>query len=116
MELEFNAFNPAASSLLEAEGPGTIEVPLTTIDLLVAELGLHRVDFIKLDIEGAEREALRGAKDTIEQHHPRFLIDRDYRLDAPIGVSDLGVTDYAGSGSWCEAPHGELEPHTVFFW
>ncbi len=115
MELEVNAFNPAASSLLEAEGTGKIEVPLTTIDLLVAELGLSRVDFIKLDIEGAEREALKGAKGTIEQHHPLFWIDRDYRLDAPIGVSDLGGADYAGSCSWCESPQGELEPHTVFF-
>ena len=115
MELDVNAFNPAASSLLEGQGTGKIEVPLTTIDLLVAELGLSRVDFIKLDIEGAEREALKGAKDTIDRHRPRLLIDRDYRLDAPIGLSDLGVTDYSGSCSWCEATHGKLEPHTVFF-
>ena len=35
--------------------------PLTTIDKLVAELNLPRVDFIKMDIEGAEVKALHGA-------------------------------------------------------
>jgi len=51
-----------------------VEVPLTTIDILVADLGIDRVDFIKMDIEGAERNALRGATETIRQHHPRLSI------------------------------------------
>ena len=80
MNLNFNAFNPAASSLVKPGDGGQIEVQLTTIDLLVAELRLSRVDFIKLDIEDAEREALKGAKDTIRKHHPRFLF-RDCLLD-----------------------------------
>src|SRR5438046_1342408 len=33
------------------------QVPLTTIDKLVQELALPRVDMIKMDIEGAERQA-----------------------------------------------------------
>ena len=59
MKMNSNAFNPAASSLVKPGDGGEIEVPLTTIDLLVAELGLSHVDFIKLDIEGAEPEALK---------------------------------------------------------
>ena len=116
MNMNFNAFNPAASSLVVPGGAGEIEVQLTTIDLLVAELGLSRVDFIKLDIEGAEREALKGASDTIERYRPRFLIDRDVRSNTLINKSDLGVDGYTGSYSWCESSEAELAPHTVFFW
>ena len=51
-----------------------IDVPLTTIDQLVTDLKLERVDFIKMDIEGAERNALRGASETVRKHHPRLAI------------------------------------------
>ena len=115
MKMNSNAFNPAASSLVKPGDGGEIEVPVTTIDLLVADLELSRVDFIKLDIEGAEPEALKGAKDTIQRHHPRFLIDRDVRSNTLISESDIGAAGYSRSCSWCESTQGELEPHTVFF-
>jgi len=38
----------------------SVRVPLINIDRIVAELNLPRVDFIKMDIEGAEIPALRG--------------------------------------------------------
>ena len=52
----------------------TIEVPLTTIDNAVADLRLERVDFIKLDIENAEANALRGAHLTLSKYHPRVAV------------------------------------------
>lgn len=54
--------------------PATIDVPLTTIDHAVEELKLERVDFIKLDIENAEANALRGARHTLEAFHPRVAV------------------------------------------
>jgi FkbM family methyltransferase len=54
--------------------PGGVKVPLTTIDELVEELHLDKVDFIKMDIEGAEYRALEGARKTIAQFHPRLAI------------------------------------------
>jgi len=39
-----------------------VNVPLTSIDKLVAQLQLPRVDFIKMDIKGATAKALIGAK------------------------------------------------------
>jgi len=53
------------------EGPVVL---LTTIDKIVTELGLARVDFIKADIEGAERNALLGATKTLERFKPRMAI------------------------------------------
>ncbi|MBV8828441.1 MAG: FkbM family methyltransferase, partial [Acidobacteriaceae bacterium] len=36
----------------------TIQVPVTTIDRVCREFELDRIDYIKLDIEGAELRAL----------------------------------------------------------
>lgn len=49
----------------------TVAIEKITIDAL----SLPRVDFIKLDIEGMELEALEGAKDTIARSHPIFLVE-----------------------------------------
>ncbi len=37
-----------------------------TLDSIVAEYGLDNIDYIKMDIEGAEAKALQGAKRTLE--------------------------------------------------
>ncbi len=41
------------------------QVETATIDACLAELGIDRVDMVKMDIEGAELGALRGMRDTI---------------------------------------------------
>ena len=45
-----------------------------TLDEVVHELKLDRVDFIKMDIEGAERHALAGARKLLAAHKPRLAI------------------------------------------
>lgn len=50
-------------------------VQAITIDTLVNELGLKRVDWIKMDIEGGEIEALRGAQQTLELLSPVLFIE-----------------------------------------
>lgn len=49
-------------------------MPLNTIDNIAAEIGFDRVDFIKKDVEGAERNALRGGAGIIERFLPRMSI------------------------------------------
>jgi len=53
---------------------GTENVPVTTIDEFVAEHNLTRVDFIKMDIEGMERDALKGAYKTLQRFKPKLSI------------------------------------------
>ncbi len=50
----------------------TVDIRTMAID----ECDLPRVDFIKLDVEGMELEALEGAKKTIEGSHPVLLIEK----------------------------------------
>ena len=51
-----------------------VTVPLTTIDRQVKEQGLSRVDFIKIDVEGAEYDTLRGARETLLTYKPRVIL------------------------------------------
>jgi FkbM family methyltransferase len=45
-------------------------VEVDTLDNLIQE----PIDFIKLDIEGAEQDALEGAKESIKKYHPVLAI------------------------------------------
>jgi FkbM family methyltransferase len=47
----------------------------TTVDDLVAETGLNRVNWIKMDIEGGEVEALKGAAKTMRDHRPSVFVE-----------------------------------------
>jgi FkbM family methyltransferase len=51
----------------------TTLAPLQVIP--IDDLGLRRVDFIKLDIEGMEPDALAGARKTIETSKPFMLVE-----------------------------------------
>lgn len=67
-ELRFMAGGHAGSSI---DPEGNIIIPVTAID---QEIGNQEVTFIKMDVEGAEREALIGAERTIRQYHPKLAI------------------------------------------
>lgn len=51
-----------------------IEVPQITVDEFVLQHQLTHVDFIKADIEGAERLMLAGAKDTLAKFSPKLSL------------------------------------------
>lgn len=55
---------------------GTEEIAVTTIDETVKG---QRVSYIKMNIEGAEIDALNGAAETIRQWHPRLAISVYHR-------------------------------------
>ena len=77
----YDPTNPAADRVTEnAKGAGEW-IELTTIDKLVAELKLDRVDVIKLDIEGAESRAIRGARETVNRFRPRLAIATEHTDD-----------------------------------
>lgn len=50
---------------------GTTYAELAAIDDIVGD---EKVTFIKMDVEGAELESLKGAKNTIIKNHPRLAI------------------------------------------
>lgn len=50
-------------------------VEVRRLDDLLEEIGVDRVDLIKMDIEGSEYRALRGAEKTLARHKPTLLIE-----------------------------------------
>lgn len=68
-ELSFDGGVDYASKIDERGG---VRVQAAPIDEIASELG--EVSFIKMDIEGAELEALEGAKQTITNYHPTMAV------------------------------------------
>jgi len=67
------------------EVSGSIVVQLTTVDRLVRERMINRVDFMKIDVLGAEGLVIKGAKETLSRFRPRILMEF-----WPKGLENLG--------------------------
>jgi len=63
--------NPATNSYLDSNGKRKIELNSDTID----NLNLKNVTCIKIDIEGSEPLALKGAFKTIKKYHPIIIFE-----------------------------------------
>jgi FkbM family methyltransferase len=60
---------------LQDTGMDVQPTPVVTIDGFCAERGIGRVDFIRMDIEGAELMALRGARAVLDRDKPSVLLE-----------------------------------------
>lgn len=66
-----------------------INVEQITIDEFVKRKGLERVDFIKADIEGAERLMLQGAQETLRKFAPKLALCTYHLPDDKEVMTDL---------------------------
>ena len=67
--------NGEASTFSEqSSDPSDIKVESLAIDDYIAQNGIPKVDFIKMDIEGAEMRAIKGALSTIQRDRPKLAI------------------------------------------
>ncbi len=106
----------ASSVALDRGGQGP-KVPLTTIDKLVAELKLPAVDFVKMDIEGAEMQALEGAVETVRRFHPRMAISLEHRPSDPDRIPELVARlwpNYLSTCNACTNVNGSIQPDVLF--
>jgi FkbM family methyltransferase len=70
--------NWGTSSLVhQSSGKVTLKVPLETVDNYVDRQQLNRLDFIKIDVEGAEHLVLKGALITLKRHRPTIIFERN---------------------------------------
>ena len=78
----------AGSHLAETTHDGIgISVQCKTLDSLVDELQLGKVNLVKIDVEGYELDVLRGAENTINRFRPKFVIEFN---SFAISVNRLG--------------------------
>ena len=94
------------------------DIPVTTIDKIVKELNLPRVDIIKADIKGAGTRMIKGGVETIRAYHPRIVISVEEEPEDPAeihaAVMSIGPT-YRFRPGPCEFSDGEIRNDTIFF-
>ena len=124
LDLAVSEAAPSGNSLVLKWFPATreVRVPLTTIDLLVQNLKLDRVDFVKMDIEGAEPNAVAGARETIRKFHPRMAITLEHRdtdvdrIPELIREIDSAIPAHYAPCLWVRSPIlNRLQPQVAFF-
>jgi FkbM family methyltransferase len=67
-------------------GNGGTEVECIILDSFMVKNSLSSIDFIKLDVEGAETEVLRGATETIKRFRPKIAISVYHKPDDTVEI------------------------------
>jgi len=120
LTLRVDPKNSAADSfVLHREETVDLEkVSLTTIDEIVSDLKLPRVDYIKFDIEGAEPKALAGARQTLAKYKPRISIATYHQPDHPHVIPELiraARSDYQMQCGPCSETDHSIRPDVLYF-
>ena len=96
------AVNPAANSILLNANHGFEMIDCVTLDDYVRTNNIQKVDFIKADIEGAERLMLEGARETMRKFKPKLAIctyhfpdDKDVLTEIIIKANPDYVIEYS---------------------
>jgi FkbM family methyltransferase len=71
LELRKSERNEHIGQVIDYSAEKMVEIRKMKMD----ELNFPRVDFIKIDVEGMEIEALEGARQSIEKSHPILLVE-----------------------------------------
>jgi len=88
--------NGGASRIIESESADKYtNIKTLRIDDFVNEKKLSKVDFIKMDIEGAELKALIGAENTLRKFKPKLAISIYHKIsdfdDIPRYINELNL-------------------------
>lgn len=114
---EIDSTNEGLSTLY----PGSLnqtkatQVPVKKLDDVLTSLSIDKLDFIKIDIEGGELPALRGAEASIRKFRPAVMVEINQSTYASAGYRPDDVYDFFAALTY--QPHlitrtGQLKPET----
>ena len=119
LSLHLSTVGDSHSVVIPQDKGNDESIEVTTIDALVADLHLARVDFIKMDIEGAERNALRGARQTLLRYRPRLAVSAYHQKGDPATICEIvwqTCGDYLVGSKDIEEEGGVQVPKVLFFY
>ena len=70
-------------------GEGADKINVVSLDSWVKKNNIRKIDFIKADIEGAERSMLLGAKEVLAKHKPILSICTYHLWDDPLVLENI---------------------------
>ena len=73
--------------------------------ILASRPGIERVNWIKLDVEGAELEVLKGAEVTLRYERPKVLVENHQFHDKAMADKVRQYMIGLGVGYECDGPH-----------
>ena len=87
--IKFNLHSvPVQSSLLNAnQNTTSIEVPITTLDSYCQNQKVKHIDVIKIDVEGAELQVLRGGENVFQKCRPIMIIELHKKESIEFGYT-----------------------------
>ncbi len=117
------SLNSGSGSFVLENGQQGVEIPVRPLDEILRSAGVEQVNFIKMDIEGAEREALRGASGTLARWKPRLMIDMYHRPDDETVLPRVIAEANPAYHSFCsvcdtgrEPGDSRISPYATFFY
>jgi FkbM family methyltransferase len=69
-----NSTFSGGNSIISNNGVSTEMIKIVSLDTFVSKNNITKIDFIKADIEGAERDMLRGAANVLKKFAPKLAI------------------------------------------
>jgi FkbM family methyltransferase len=73
---------------------GSCEVRTQSLDNYILEHGIRRVDFVKMDVEGAELQVLAGATRMLAENRPTMLVEFNPMTLAQFGKTCRDLEDF----------------------
>lgn len=102
------------TTVLEEKRGGAVSATTLTLDDFVTRHGLNRVDFVKMDVEGAELDVLDGARETLERFGPKLGVAAYHRDDDLVRIPETLLAINDGYRFYLES-YSPIEDETVLF-
>jgi len=75
--------------------------PCTSVDIFCKENDIHRIDFLKIDVEGAEFDVLKGSEEMLRKNFIKFIQVEYGGTYKDSGITFIDVIKFAYSfGYW----------------